>query len=300
MISFMPNRKNVRKCAILPLQGILDIILYVGVTNATEKETLEYIVNFLENATKKAYIVTPNPEILVYASKNIGFRKVLNGAEIALADGVGVTMGGWLLGRPFKSRVTGVDLVKNLCEKLSKKPITVGFLGGGPGVALKAAECLAQQFPNLAVVLAEAGNPDEKTVQTVQEFRKQLPVLHTALSKVSGAGKTDGESGKQPKTSQILDLNKSKNIKIDILFVGFGHPKQELWIAEHLEKLPVTMCMAVGGSLDYISGQVQRAPKAMRVVGLEWLFRLLVQPWRWKRQLALPQFVLLLLKEKFS
>lgn len=87
---------------------------------------------------------------------------------------------------------------------------------------------------------------------------------------------------------------------IDILFVALGFPKQEKWIYENLPRIPVRVAMAVGGSFDYISGQVPRAPLFIRTIGLEWLFRLMVQPWRLARQLVLLEFILLVLKAGFS
>ena len=86
----------------------------------------------------------------------------------------------------------------------------------------------------------------------------------------------------------------------DILFVAFGSPKQEEWIAKNLDKIPAKVVIGVGGAFDFISGNVRRAPKFIRSLGLEWLFRLLIQPWRIKRQLSLIKFVYLIFKEKFS
>lgn len=87
---------------------------------------------------------------------------------------------------------------------------------------------------------------------------------------------------------------------IDILFVAFGHPKQELWMAEHIDKIPVRMMMGVGGAFDYLSGYVQRAPWLIRFIGFEWLYRLIKQPWRWRRQLSLIAFIFLFFKEKYK
>ncbi len=91
-----------------------------------------------------------------------------------------------------------------------------------------------------------------------------------------------------------------KNNKTDILFVAFGSPKQEKWISENLEDLPAKVVVGVGGAFDFISGRVPRAPKVLRSLGLEWLFRLIIQPWRVKRQLSLLKFVYLIIKEKFN
>lgn len=259
---------------------VKNFILGVGVTNEKEDSILEYIVKNIEQNTKKYYITTPNPEILVYATHHESFKKILNEADLALSDGIGLVWAGKMLKKPFKERVTGVDLMKKLCEKVAasnagtpKKPITVGFLGGRGRVAEVTAQRLKEQYPGLKIVLAEAGNPDKKTILLLSEKMGQT-------SKAKGSA-----IGHEKKT-------------IDILFVAFGFPKQEEWIAQNLADLPVRYAMVVGGAFDYLSGSVPRAPKILRNAGLEWLFRLVMQPWRWKRQLRLLEFVLLVLKEK--
>ena len=250
-------------------------ILGVGVTNEKSSSILEYVLKNIEKNTKKYYITTPNPEIIVYATKNQHFRNILNEADLALCDGVGLTFAGKILKKPFVERVTGVDFMEELCKRVAKKPITVGFLGGRGRVAQLTAERLKQRFPDLSVVLAEAGNPDQKTMELVKQKAEHYAASH---HDTIGSGKKE----------------------IDILFVGFGFPKQEEWIYTYLPTLPVRYAMVVGGAFDYLSGSVPRAPKALRAVGLEWLFRLMVQPWRLKRQLALIEFILLVLKEKIK
>ncbi len=226
-----------------------NILLGVGITNATKDEILKYIITSLEKADDSYYIVTPNPEILVYANKHPQFKAVLNNARLGLPDGIGVTMAGRILGKHFYERITGVDFMELLCKEVSEKPITVGFLGGRGGVAEKTAECLRQKYSGL------------KAVFVGEEWKKT---------------------------------------EVDILFVAYGFPKQEEWMAEHIVKIPVKVIMGVGGSFDYISGSVMRAPLLIRSIGFEWLFRLLMQPWRIKRQFVLLQFCLLVLREKLS
>ncbi|KKS87577.1 MAG: Glycosyl transferase, WecB/TagA/CpsF family [Microgenomates group bacterium GW2011_GWC1_43_11] len=192
-------------------------ILGVGITDVSFNTILEYLVEKLKKEGKKLYLVTPNPELLMIARRDEGYKKVLNNAEIALPDGIGVVIAGKILGRPLKARATGVDFVYNLCNTIAKQPITVGFLGGSPNVAEKASECLTKKYPGLKVAFA-----------------------------VSEAA------------------------------------------------------MGVGGAFDFISGKVHRAPKFVRGLGLEWLFRLIRQPWRLKRQTALIRFIFLVLKERAS
>jgi len=251
-------------------------LLGIEFTLATEEEVLEYIITGLEKSAEKYYVVTPNPELLVIANKNTNYKKVLNGAKLALPDGVGVMIAGQLLGKQLKQKITGVDLMKKICERVAEKPITIGFLGAGPGVAEKAAECLVSCYPGLKVVFV-----NEEWEQSGFERAKKYQ-----------------EDEKNNKSG--LNAKYKIHNTIDILFVAFGSPKQELWIAENLEKLPVKVAIGVGGSFDFISGKVKRAPEWMRKIGLEWLFRLIIQPWRIKRQFSLVIFSLLVFKEMIA
>jgi N-acetylglucosaminyldiphosphoundecaprenol N-acetyl-beta-D-mannosaminyltransferase len=228
-------------------------LLGVGFNNLRIEDVLELIIKGLVKNEKKYYVVTPNPEILVIADRDSNYNKVLNGAKLALPDGIGVVLAAKLLSTPLKERIHGVDLVENLCREVAKQPITVGFLGAGLHVAEEVSECLRRKYPGLKVSFTE----------TEWDFAKKYP-------------------------------------KTDILFVAFGSPKQEFWIAENLAGLPVKVVIGVGGAFDFISGKVRRAPVFVRKLGFEWLFRLIIQPWRIKRQLRLVKFIFLVIKQKLS
>jgi N-acetylglucosaminyldiphosphoundecaprenol N-acetyl-beta-D-mannosaminyltransferase len=285
-------------------------ILGVGITDATRKEILEYIVKNLENFKKKLTFVTPNPEFLVLANKNDTFREILNRADLASADGIGVMIAGKILGKPLKERFTGVDVVKSLCSEVSEKPITVGFLGGGDGVAEKTAECLRKMYPGLKVGFVGkewpkgdigARQPRVSGDVRLQNFKNQ------SLNSVS-LSKSRQQTGAQPTFNSpenglpraTENYFREESRPVDILFVAFGGPKQEFWIAENLSMLPVKIAIGVGGAFDYLSGKIPRAPKFIRDIGMEWLFRLIIQPWRIKRQVALLEFVWLVAKEKIG
>lgn len=224
-----------------------NFLLGIGITNEKKEKILEYILTSLQKPGENYYIVTPNPEILVYAVKHPTFKSILNNARLALPDGIGVIWAGKLLGKKFKERVTGVDLMDSLCFEVSKKPITVGFLGGRPKIAEGAAECLTAKYPGLKVGFVG------------QEWRATA---------------------------------------VDILFVAFGFPQQEEFMAKHIGKIPVRVMMGVGGAFDYLSGEVPRAPLLIRSIGFEWLFRLILQPWRFRRQLKLIKFAWFIVREK--
>lgn len=238
-----------------------NFVLGIGITNETEDHISEFILSGLKKSSEKYYIVTPNPEIVMFAQKDPHYKKILNEAKIALPDGIGIFLASALFGYPFKERITGVDFMEELCKRSSISPVTVGFLGGRDGVAVLTANCLKKKYPWLKVVFA-------------------------------------GEEW--DKNSKFKIQNSKFKQGIDILFVAFGHPRQEEWIYENLDKLPVKVAMGVGGAFDYISGQVKRAPFMVRAMGFEWLYRLINEPWRWRRQLALPRFVWLVLKERFK
>ena len=227
-------------------------LLGVGFNNLRINDVLELMIKGLEKSEEKYYIVTPNPEILVLANNDPVYKKVINNAKLALPDGIGVMMASRLLSKPLRWRIHGVDLMESICREVSKRPITVGFLGGGANVAESAAECLRVKYPGLKVNFTEEEWNFEK---------------------------------KHPET--------------DILFVAFGSPKQEIWIAKNLSRLPVKVAIGVGGAFDFVSRKVMRAPVLVRKIGLEWLFRLIIQPWRIERQLRLIKFIFLVCKEKF-
>ncbi len=219
--------------------------------------SIDQVVKTVESWLSKPgrhYIVTPNPEIVVMAQEDEELKKILNLADLAIPDGVGLKLAGDIV-----YHTPGIDVMEELINLAADQGFTTGFLGGRDQVAVKCAERLKQKYPGLRVSFAEAG------------------------------GEVDNQG------RLLKSLKKLKSLNCDLLFVAFGPPKQEKWIAKNLPKLNVKVAMGVGGALDYLSGRVPRAPKGMRDLGLEWLFRLIIQPWRIKRQLALLKFIWLLM-----
>ena len=225
-------------------------VLGIKIDDVSLDQVVEIVEKWLKGSGKH-YIVTPNPEIVVMSQDDQELKKIINNADLALPDGVGLKLSGDIV-----NITPGVDLMEGLIKLASDKGFTTGFLGGRGKVAGRCAECLKSRYPKLKVSFAESG------------------------------GEVDGE-GKLLKPLKLL--------KCDLLFVAFGPPKQEKWIAKNLDKLNVKVAMGVGGAFDYLSGRIPRAPKWIRVLKGEWLFRLIIQPWRLKRQLALAKYILLLL-----
>lgn len=206
-------------------------------------------------------VVTLNPEIAVSGQNNLELRSLINSASLVTPDGFGVVWGGRQLGYPFLERVTGIDLALDLCERASIRGWKVYLLGAAPGVARQAAQNLEHQFPGLRICGSHHGYFDDKEIDPI------LQAIQTA--------------------------------RPDILLVGLGAPKQEYWIEKYQEKLQIPLAMGVGGSLDVISGLKERAPEWAIRLNLEWLYRLLAEPSRWKRQLALPRFVIAIKRYKW-
>lgn len=166
---------------------------------------------------------------------------------------------GLKLSGKIKNTVSGIDLMEKLINFGGDYGFTVGLIGGKDGVAKKCAECLRKKYPKIKIVYADNGGVIDNNGSWIEGNRLAFPPM-------------------------------------DILFVAFGHIKQEKWIAENLKKIPVKVAMGVGGAFDALSGKVPRAPKIIRSLGGEWLFRLIAQPWRIKRQLALLKYLLLIWK----
>ena len=260
-------------------------ILGVKVSKITYQEALEETAKLLKSSGKKHYIVTPNPEMIVAAQNDSEFKEILNSADLSIADGAGLVKLARLTGKHLPERISGVDFVEGLAGMAEEFGFSMFFLGGGGLIAKFAAEKLKKLFPKLKIVGSYSGNADPKfDKETVSEIKNRT--LHNSKQFVY-------------QYSRVLRPLRGLG-KIDILVVAYGAPKQEKWIKRNLPKLNARLAIGVGGALDYISGSKRRSPKFIQKANLEWLYRLIVEPWRLKRQLALPYFAALILKDSFS
>lgn len=222
-------------------------ILGVKVDCISKKAAINLVEQFLSSRAQHL-IVTPNPEFVMNARKDQKFKEILNGASLAIPDGFGLKLAAWYLKQPAINRITGVDFVWDLAKLAQKKQANLYLLGAGRGVAKATAEKLKNRYPDLKIVGAESGLKQDKPV---------------------------------PDSVIIENINFRKPA---MLLVAMGAPKQEKWIVQNIKKLnSVRVVMGVGGTFDFISGKIKRAPKLVRLFGLEWLFRLIIQPWRIKR-----------------
>jgi len=241
-------------------------ILNVNIDNLSLSEILDKIRGFL-NSSGQHYLVTTNPEFIMAAQHDDEFKSILNKADLSIADGVGIKFAAKRFGQKLQQRVAGVDLMWEISKIASEKGKSVFLLGAKKkGVAEQTAWRLIEKYPKLQIVGADGG------------FRRWL---HRSL----------------PDEKIVEVINRRQP---DILFVALGQVKQEKWIYHHLPKLPsVKLAMGVGGSFDYISGHIKRAPQWIRSFGLEWFYRLLRQPWRLPRIItAVIKFSLAVLKHR--
>ena len=248
-------------------ENLKKYLLGVKIDDVNVGQAVQIVETWLEKS-EKHYIVTPNPEFLVDAQNDPEFKKILNEADLSIPDGIGLR-----INTDIVCNTPGIDLMEELIKMAAEKAVTVGFLGGRDEVAEKAAERLQKKYPKLKVTLATSGGVIQNEVRDLSRMRVSNKLRDSSAS----------------------PQNDIKIPPTDLLFVAFGHPKQEKWIVENLDKIPVRVAMGVGGSFDYISGRVPRAPLLIRKLMLEWLFRLVIQPWRIKRQLKLLKYLWLVM-----
>lgn len=259
-------------------------ILDVKVNKITTKEVLEKIKSFLLS-DQQHYIVTLNPEMVVEARKNNHFKKIINEADIVIPDGIGILFANKFLNhRTLSEKITGINLIYKICESELIKGKKIYLLGAGEGIAKKTAEVLSKKYSHLNIVGAEEGMWFE-----IPNIKYQIP-NKSQNSKFPAKG-WSALGGKIPNSynNKFYKLNEEliqriNRTKPDIILVAFGVPKQEEWIYENLKKMPsVRLAIGVGGSFDFISGKVKRAPLIFQKLGLEWLWRLILNPRRIKR-----------------
>jgi N-acetylglucosaminyldiphosphoundecaprenol N-acetyl-beta-D-mannosaminyltransferase len=215
-----------------------------------EGYSAEHIIKHVEDATEPTWIITANPEILLTAKHNASYAKAIKSATMRTVDGFGLWLVLLLKGKKTV-RLTGVELSEHLLQYASQHQLTVSMLGGSEGIAKKAAEHTKAAYPDLTLTYEQGGYVDEEGNEDLESQAARSRIATTAPH---------------------------------ILFVAFGHPKQEMWIAKHIQEFPtVKVVVGVGGTFDFWSGTKKRAPIWMQTIGMEWLWRLIQEPHRWKR-----------------
>lgn len=207
---------------------------------------------------ERTFVITANPEFVMLARARPSLRQIAREATLVVPDGVGLVLASRLLGRPLPGRARGREIVPRLTEAAARRGRSLYLLGAREGVAARAALALQQRVPTLRVAGTYAGSPEDEGL----------------ASRLNAASP-------------------------DVLLVAYGMPRQEEWIARNLARLEtVTLAIGVGGVFDQLAGEVPLPPGWMARAGLEWLWRLAKEPSRWRRQVALPMFLLLVLRQR--
>jgi N-acetylglucosaminyldiphosphoundecaprenol N-acetyl-beta-D-mannosaminyltransferase len=242
-------------------------ICNVVIDNVSMKETLSTIEDLIAKK-KPSYLVNSNVDTIVRCNRDAEYSEFYSKGVLNIADGVPIMWAARLLGSPLKEKVSGSDLVPRVCELANAKGYRIFFLGGRPGAADLAKEKL-------------------------QGILKDLKVAGTYAPPFG----FENDQAELERISRMI-----REARPDILFVGLGAPKQERWIKKYHEALGVPVSMGVGVTFEFIAGIVKRAPRWMQVIGLEWFWRLLMEPGRlWKRYLVDDmQFFGLLVKQKLE
>jgi exopolysaccharide biosynthesis WecB/TagA/CpsF family protein len=252
------DESDVNRTRILPHQSQFDKrikILGVPVDAVTYEQWLDLIDAWVKEKNHRVprHICTVNPEFVMIAQQDVNFYNILSRADLCIPDGVGLLWAAKHLKQSLPERVTGSDGVPMIAERAAQEGWKLYLLGAAHGVAEKTAEILRERYPAVQIVGTYAGSPAAKEEDAIVE-------------RINASG-------------------------ADILFVAYGAPVQDKWIARNLPRLQVKMAMGVGGAFDFIAGVLPRAPMWMRRMGVEWLFRLYLQPRRIGRMMRLPRFV---------
>ena len=229
-------------------------VLGVSISKVTMKEATQKVREFVKSDSFHS-IYTPNPEIVMLAKDDPEFHKILDKADLVVPDGIGVVIASKIKKDPLPERVAGYDLVQSTMKEAVKEGYKYYFFGSKPGISEAAAAKMRETYPGIEIV-----------------------------------GTHHGYFKPEDEADIIADINESG---ANILLVALGAPKQEKWIEANKHLMPnVRVALGVGGSLDVMSGNVKRAPKAFQKLGLEWFYRLIKEPTRFVRMLVLPKFLI--------
>ncbi|WP_394218225.1 WecB/TagA/CpsF family glycosyltransferase [Halobacillus trueperi] len=233
-------------------------ILGVPFSITDQSMLIDYIEHHIENK-EKSFIITANPEIVMRANDDWDYMKNLQRATYITADGIGIVKASRILGQTVPERVTGYDVMMELLRVSDVKKYKIYLLGAEQDTLQAAKTNIQLLYPHIEVVGSHDGYFNWNENTITEEIKKVQP---------------------------------------DLIFVALGAPKQEKWIAEHIDQFDHGVFICVGGSFDVVAGKVKRAPLSWQNKNLEWLYRLLKQPSRWRRMLALPRFTYHVIKQK--
>jgi N-acetylglucosaminyldiphosphoundecaprenol N-acetyl-beta-D-mannosaminyltransferase len=237
-------------------------IMDVVINNLTVNENNLFIKNKLKEKRKIPFVIyTPNTEIVMLCDKDEELKKIINEGDLVLPDGIGLVIASKIKKIPLKERVTGFDTSVELLKIASENGYKIFLLGGSPEVGEKASQIIQSTYGNIVSGWQHG----------------YFKGYHTGVENSEEENKI---------------IERINNLNPDILFVGLGSPKQEKWINRYKNDLKVNLIIGNGGTMDVISGKAKRAPVIFQRMGLEWLYRLVKDPKRIKRQMVLPIFIL--------
>lgn len=234
-------------------------ILDCAVDQVGQEKALQAAVGLIERR-RNSRVITLNVEMVYQARNSPELKNMLAEAELVVPDGIGIVWAGRRQGLDLPERVAGIDLMTSLCQEAARRSWRVFLLGAAPGVAERAARNLQRQYPGLQI-----------------------------------AGVRDGYFAPEDEDRLVREI---RDLSPDLLLAGLGVPKQEFFLARHGVEMGVPLSMGVGGSFDVLSGNKQRAPRWIIGLHLEWLYRLLQEPSRLKRQMVLPRFAWMVLRQR--
>lgn len=239
-------------------------MLGVQIKPFSKKEVLEQIKKCISTRKEFCQIISLNPENIVAAREDREFKEAVRTAQIHIVDGVGVALAAKFLGIKAGERIAGVDLMDELIRLAYEDSLSVVLIGGKGNLAEELAECYRQRYHQIQI----------KGFEAIKNIKNPSKEEEEAIFSIVTA------------------------MKPSFVFAAFGSPAQEKWFYRNRVSLQGVVCMGVGGAFNYLSGRVSRPSRIVRALGLEWLYRLVTQPWRWKRQLRLVKFMYLVLKQR--
>ena len=226
--------------------------------STTMKEFVHHEVKKRIDEEKQTFIVTANPEIVEYARDNEDYRQMILQADYIVPDGVGIIIASKIIKKPLKERVTGFDMMHEFFKMDTKRPLRVYMLGAEEEVIATAAKKVKEMYPQIDLVGYHNGFFD------IEDEK-----LATRIA----------------------------TLELDIILLGMGFPRQEKWIMKYRKKFRKGVFIGIGGSFDVLAGKLKRAPNIWIKLNVEWLYRLLQQPSRWKRMKVLPAFLIKVIKQ---
>lgn len=241
-------------------------LLEIELPIETKAEVLEKTLKYLENPRGNFAVMSLNPEIFVLMQHDSEFKKAISWGKQKIIDGVGVVVAAQMLHVPCGDRFTGVDFMDEVLKLAAERSFRVVLIGGKENVAEELANCYSEKYPNLSV----------RGIQGIRDISRP-------------------KKNEEEKIFSIV-----ADVKPHYVFFAFGSPAQEKWLYSNRAHFEGIVCAGVGGAFNFLSGRSPRAPQIVRRFGMEWSYRLITEPWRWRRQLRLLTFIRLVVMQRLT